>query len=68
MVHAMTVHCPTLMSMPCPHVHHLSILCLPQGYYAIFMCPDIILFNLHHTCVHYVYTMRNPCLLTLLHL
>ena len=61
LVHAMTVHYPTLMSIPCPHSHYLSTMHLPQGQHAMFMCPDIILFNLHHTCMHHVYTMRNPC-------
>ena len=30
------------------------------------MCSDIILFNLCHTYVHHMYTIRKPCLLTLL--
>jgi len=29
LVHAITVHHPTLMSMPCPHVHYSSTICLP---------------------------------------
>ena len=62
---AMTVHHSTLMSMPYPHVHYSSTICLSQGQHAVYMCPDIILFNLHHTCIHHVYTMRNPCPLTL---
>jgi len=57
MVHAMTTHCPTLMSMPCPHGHYSPTMCLPQGQHAMFICPDIILFNLCHTCIHHVYTM-----------
>ena len=64
MVHAMTVHRPTLMSIPCPHVYYSSSICLPQAHYAMFMCPNIIFFNLYHTCVHHMYTMRNPCPLT----
>jgi len=32
---------------------------LPQGQHAMSMCPDIILFNLHHTYMHHMYTMRN---------
>jgi len=55
-----------LMFMPLPHVHYSSTMRLPQGHHTMSMCPDIILFNLHHTCVHHVYTMRNPCPLTLL--
>jgi len=50
---------PILMSMLCPHVHYSSTMCLSQGHHAMSMCPDIILFNLRHTCVHHVYTMRN---------
>ena len=46
MIRAMTVYHPTLMSMPCPYVHYLSIILLPQGQYTMSMCPDIILFNL----------------------
>jgi len=65
MVHTMTVHRPTLMFMFCPHVHYSSFMHLPQGHHTMSMCPDIILFNLRHTCVHHVYTMRNPCSLTL---
>ena len=61
MVHAMTVYYPTLMSIPCPHGHYSSTMHLPQGQHAMSMCPDVILFNLHHTCVYHVYTMRNPC-------
>jgi len=64
MVRAMTVHCPTLMSMPCPHVYYSSTMCLPQGQHAMSMCPDIILFNLCHTYMHHMYTMRNLCPLT----
>jgi len=52
---------PTLMFMPCPHVYYSSTMHLPQGQHVVYMCPDIILFNLHHTCMHHVYTMRNPC-------
>ena len=59
---------PTLMSIHCPHVHYSSTMHLSQGYHAMSMCPDIILFNLHYTCMHHVYTMRNPCSLILLHL
>ena len=47
------MHCPTLMSMSCPHVHYSSTMCLSQGQYAVYMCPDIILFNLYHICVHH---------------
>ena len=46
MVRAMTMHCPTLMSMPCPHGHYSSTMGLPQGHHAMSICPDIILFNL----------------------
>ena len=60
MVYAMTVHCPTLMSIHCSHVHYLSTMYLSLGQYAMSMYPDIILFNLHHTCVDHMYTMRNP--------
>ena len=49
------------MSMLCPHVHYSSTMLLPQGQHAIYMCPDIILFNLYHMYMHYVYTMRNSC-------
>ena len=45
LVHAMTVHCPTLMSMPCPHVHYSSTIHLPQGQHAIYMCSDVILYT-----------------------
>ena len=68
LVHAMTVHRSTLMSMPCSHVHYSSTMHLPQGHHAMSMCPNIILFNFHHTCVYHVYTMRNPCPLMSLHL
>jgi len=51
MVCATTMHCPTLMSMPCPHGHYLSAIHLPQGQHAMSICPDIILFNFrHHAC------------------
>jgi len=37
--------------------YYSSTMLLPQGYHAMSMCPDIILFNLHyHIC-----TMRNHC-------
>jgi len=49
LVHATTVHCPTLISMPCPHAHYSFTMRLSQGHHAMSMCPDIILFNLHHT-------------------
>ena len=48
------------MFMPYPHGHYSSTMHLPQGHYAMSMCPDIILFNLHHTCVYHVYTIKNP--------
>ena len=32
MVYTTTVHHPTLMSMPCPHVHYSSTIYLPQCY------------------------------------
>jgi len=37
--------------------YYSSTMLLPQGYHAMSMCPDIILFNLHH----HIYTMRNHC-------
>ena len=61
MVHAITVHRPTLISMPYPYVHYSSSMHLPQGYHAMSMCPDIILFNLYHACVHHMYTLRSTC-------
>ena len=64
MVCATTIHRPTLISMPCSHVHYSSSMHLPQGHHAMSMCPDIILFNLCHTYMHHVYTIRNPCPLT----
>jgi len=48
------------MFILCPYIHYSSTMCLPQGHHAMSMCPDIILFNLCHICVHHVYTMRNP--------
>ena len=30
-----------------PNVQYSSTIHLPQGQHAIYMCPDIILFNLH---------------------
>ena len=56
MVYAMTVHHPTLISMPCPHVHYSSTMLLPQGQYAMFIYPDIILL----ISVDYVCTMCTP--------
>ena len=56
---------PALISIPCPHVHYSSSTRLPQGQHTMFMCSDIILFNLHHTYMYHVYTMRNPYSLTL---
>jgi len=55
MVHATTVHCPTLMSMLYPYSHYLSTMYLPQGQHAIYMCPDIIpsillLISIIHAC------------------
>ena len=45
---------PNLMSMPCPHVHYLSIMCLPQGQHAVYMCPDVILLiSIDHACTMY---------------
>ena len=42
---------PTLMSMPCPHVHYSSSMLLPQGQHAVYMCPDIIsLISIDHAC------------------
>ena len=35
--------------------YYSSTMLLPQDHHAMSMCPDIILFNLHH----HVYTMRN---------
>ena len=40
--------------------YYSSTMLLPQGHHAISMCPNVILFNLHH----HVYTMRNYCPLT----
>ena len=37
--------------------YYSSTMLLPQGYHAMSMCPDIILFNLHH----HICTMRNHC-------
>ena len=37
--------------------YYSSTMLLPQGHHAMSMCPDIILFNLHH----HMYTMRNSC-------
>jgi len=34
---------PTLMSMPCSHVHYSSTICFPQGQHAVYMCSDVIL-------------------------
>ena len=53
MVHAMTVHHPTLMSMSCPHVHYLSTMLLPQGQHAVYMYPDVILL----ISIDHAYTM-----------
>ena len=36
--------------------YYSSTMLLPQGHHAISMCPNIILFNLHH----HVYTMYTP--------
>ena len=41
------MHRPTLMSIPYPHDHYSSTIHLPQGQHAMFMYPDIILFNLY---------------------
>ena len=60
-VYATTVHHPTLMSIPCPHVHYSSFMYLSQSQYTMYMCSDVIPFNLCHPCVYHVYTMRNPC-------
>jgi len=40
--------------------YYSSTMLLSQGHYVVYMCPDVILFNL---CYH-VYTMRNHCPLT----
>ena len=40
--------------------YYSSTMLLPQGHHAMFIYPDIILFNL----CHHAYTMRNPCSLT----
>ena len=51
MVHAMTVHCPTLMSILYPYVYYSSTMLLSQGQHTIYMCPDIILLiSVDHTC------------------
>ena len=42
MVHAMTVYCPTLMPMTCPHVYYSSTMLLPQDMHAVYMYLDII--------------------------
>ena len=52
----MTVHHLTLMSIPCPHIHYLSTILLPQGQHTIYMCPDVILL----ISVDYTYTMYTP--------
>ena len=65
MVHAITVHRPILMFMPYSHIYYSSIMHLPQGYHAMSMCPDIILFNLHYTYVHYEKLMSLNIILTL---
>ena len=59
-----TMHRPTLISILCPYVYYLSAIHLPQGQHAVYMCSDIILFNLCHTCMHHMYTIRNLCPLT----
>ena len=43
LVHATTMYHPTLMSIPCPHVHYSSTMHLPQDHYAMFMYPNVIL-------------------------
>ena len=48
--------CVYLMS-----IHHVSTLRLP----CFLHVPWRHTFNLHYTCTHYVYTMRNSCPLTL---
>ena len=51
MVHATTVHCSTLISMPYSHGHYLSTMYLPQGHHAMSMCPDVILLiSVDHAC------------------
>ena len=54
----------------CPYVHTLSS-CPITHPYVFFLRPPYFLhvpwhhtFNLHCTCAHHVYTMRNPCPLT----
>jgi len=48
---------PALMSMPLPHV----LLLRPPCRIHVPWCHTL---NLRCTCVHHVYTMRNPCPLT----
>ena len=52
---SMLQQCVYLMS-----IHHVSILRPPCSLHV----PWCHTFNLHYTCAHHVYTMRNPCPLT----
>ena len=56
-IHALSSYLLLICLMP----YYLSTMHLPQDKHAIFMCPNIILFNLRWPYIHYVYTMRNPC-------
>ena len=54
---------PTLMSMSCPHVllliHHASTSRLVCYIYVPWHHTLSSTLNLHRSCIHYVYTMRN---------
>ena len=68
-LHCSSIYINTMWSVlqQCVYLmsYYSSAMLLPQDHHVMSMCSDIILFNLHRTCMHHMYTMRNPCLLML---
>ena len=52
LLHCFSIYINTMWSVLQQYVYlmsyHSSTMLLPQGHHAMFMCPNIILFNLHH--------------------
>jgi len=60
-VHALS-SCPLVIYLMS---YYSSTIHLSQGHHAMSMCPDIILFNLCHTCVHHKELLSLDVILTL---